>query len=307
MSTLTKKSHLRIALLSYNFSWNNDVKQYLWLLNYSDSLLYVLEIFTSVAIGRPVTITTQKVFEAWLEDLLVLNIVKQQQQTHKTLLWSLEKLVSENNSNEITKSQIAVENSLSLYAPFHYSGFLSASKFVSLQTGLLLVYRRLIREEGVATCASRAALPASPSPDLEGPLPGVRRQLRLHTSENFGIFAESNKKEASAAGDISDVYFYPWETITINFILRFAYVIEQLPSGDCFSHYCLGLSPSLQFNISLLIPQLKHSARLCLQVFMPGVKRRGEFLSVSNLFCLFRVLRHNLSAFPFGSNFKPHK
>lgn len=125
--------------------------------------------------------------------------------------------------------------------------------------------------------------------------------------ENFGIFAESNKKEASAAGDISDVYFYPWETITINFILHFAYVIEQLPSGDCFSHYCLGLSPFLQFNISLLIPQLKHSARLCLQVFMPGVKRRGEFLSVSNLFCLFRVLRHNLSAFPFGSNFKPHK
>lgn len=64
-----------------------------------------------------------------------------------------------------------------------------------------------------------AALPASPSPDLEGPSLGVRRQLRLHTFETFGIFAEPNKKEASTASEVCDVSLHPQESITVHLIL----------------------------------------------------------------------------------------
>lgn len=84
---------------------------------------------------------------------------------------------------------------------------------MSLRTGLLPVYQMPIREEGAAS---------RPSPDLEGPSLGVRRQLRLHTFETFGIFAEPNKKEASTDGDICDGSFYPQETIAVNFISHFA-------------------------------------------------------------------------------------
>ena len=82
---------------------------------------------------------------------------------------------------------------------------------MSLWTGLLPVYQRPIREEGAASRLPGAALPASRSPDLEGPSLGVRRQLRLRTFETFGIFAEPNKKEASTAGEVCDVSFYPQE------------------------------------------------------------------------------------------------
>lgn len=67
-----------------------------------------------------------------------------------------------------------------------------------------------------------AALPASPSPDLEGPSLGVRRQLRLHAFETFGILAEPNNKEASTAGDVCDVSFYPQEAIAVHFVSHFA-------------------------------------------------------------------------------------
>ncbi|RLW04435.1 hypothetical protein DV515_00005879 [Chloebia gouldiae] len=58
-----------------------------------------------------------------------------------------------------------------------------------------------------------AALPASPSPDLEGPSLGVRRQLRLHTFETFGISVEPHVKAASTAGEVCDVSLYLQETI----------------------------------------------------------------------------------------------
>lgn len=40
--------------------------------------------------------------------------------------------------------------------------------------------------------------------------------------ETFGIFADCNKKEASTASDVCDVYFYPQETIAVHFISHFA-------------------------------------------------------------------------------------
>lgn len=50
----------------------------------------------------------------------------------------------------------------------------------------------------------------------------MRRQLRLHTFETFGIFAEPNEKEASTADDVCDVSFYPQDTIAVHFISHFA-------------------------------------------------------------------------------------
>lgn len=128
--------------------------------------------------------------------------MKRKKKKKIALLQSLDKFVFQNNSNETATSQITLANSSSFYALFHHSGFLFTAKRVSLQTRPLLVYQRLMR--GGSGLGMLPRCPASPSPDLQGPLLGVGRQCRLRTSETFGIFAGSNEKEGSAARDVFD-------------------------------------------------------------------------------------------------------
>lgn len=150
VSTL-KTSHLRITLLSYNFSWNNDVKQYLWLLNYTESPLGCSgKCNVSVALGHAVATAAQEIFEAiraWWKDSLVLNNKKnkKEKRTKITLLQSLEKVFFQNNSNETATKSNQTCKQLKFLCVLSLFQFLFTAKRVSLQTRPLPVYQRLMR------------------------------------------------------------------------------------------------------------------------------------------------------------------
>lgn len=173
MSTL-KTSHLRITLLSYNFSWNNDVKQYLWLLNYTESPLGCSgKCNVSVALGHAVATAAQEIFEAiraWWKESLVLNNKKKKGKKNKNYTTAeLREVFFRIIQMKLLQSQIRLANSSSFYVFFHYSSFCSQPNVCLCRPGLSLFTRGWWEEGEALRCFP---LPCQPQPWPAGTIAG---------------------------------------------------------------------------------------------------------------------------------------